>query len=136
MMTSQQSHNVNSSNGTTTDCDINEAQTLADTICDFNETLKTEENFTNPWQQSCDTHEEDKEDCNDGMEEPFKDKEQHKQHAQQHTLEKGLQMCRKRGKDATLKEIGQPHNRACFEPMRVEDMTETLIPQHIKHMPK
>ena len=124
MMTLQQSHDVNSLNGTTADCDINEAQMLADTICDFNKTFKTEENFTNPWQQSCDTHEEDKEDCNHRTEEPFKDEEQHKQHVQQCTLEKGLKMCRKRGEDAALKEIGQPHDRACFEPTRVEDMTE------------
>ena len=30
---------------------------------------------------------------------------------------------RKKGEDAASKEIGQLHNRACFEPMQVEDVT-------------
>ena len=47
----------------------------------------------------------------------------HEQHAQQCTLEKGLKKHGKRGEDAALKEMGQLHDRACFEPIRVEDMT-------------
>ena len=31
-------------------------------------------------------------------------------------------MFGKRGKDVALKEMGQLHDRACFEPMQVEDM--------------
>ena len=50
-------------------------------------------------------------------EEMFVDKERHEQHMQQCTLEKGLKTLRKKGEDATLKEIGQSHDRACFEPM-------------------
>ena len=46
----------------------------------------------------------------------FNDEEQHEQHAQQYTLEKGLKKCGKRGEDAALKEITQLHSRACFEP--------------------
>ena len=45
----------------------------------------------------------------------FNDKEQHEQHAQQCTLEKGLKTHRKRGKDAVLKAIGQLHDMTCFE---------------------
>ena len=47
----------------------------------------------------------------------FIEKELHKQHAQQCILEKGLKMHRKKGEDTVLKEIGQPHDRACFEPI-------------------
>ena len=74
-----------------------ETQTLADVICDFNETFKTEENFTIPWEQSLT---EDKDKCGNKTEEPFKDKDQHEQHVQQCTPEKGLKVCEKRGEDA------------------------------------
>ena len=52
------------------------------------------------------------------------DKSMHEQHAQQHILEKGLKMFGKQGEDAVLKETGQLHDRACFEPIGVKDMTE------------
>ena len=119
----QQNHNIDSLNGETLDCNMCEAQTLADVTCDFNETFKTEENFTNSWQQSIDTREEDKEEFGNKTNKSFNDKERHKQHAQQCTLEKGLKMFGKRGEDAVLKETGQLHDRACFEPTRVKDMT-------------
>ena len=48
----------------------------------------------------------------------------HEQHAQQHIPEKGLKTFGKQGEDAAPKETGQPHDRACFEPIRVKDMTE------------
>ena len=48
----------------------------------------------------------------------------HEQHAQQRILEKGLKMFGKQGKDAVLKEMGQLHDQACFEPIGVKDMTE------------
>ena len=51
-MVLQQNHDINSLNGDTTNYNTNKAQTLADTMCDFNETFKTEENFSNSWQQS------------------------------------------------------------------------------------
>ena len=38
-------------------------------------------------------------------------------------LNKGLKKCGKRGEDAVLKEITQLHDRACFEPIEVEDVT-------------
>ena len=52
MITPKQSHNINGLNGNTVDHDMHEAQTSADVIYDFNEMFKTEEKFTNPWQQS------------------------------------------------------------------------------------
>ena len=52
MITSQQTHDINSLNGENNECDMCEAQTLADAMCDFNKTFKNEENFTNSWQQS------------------------------------------------------------------------------------
>ena len=57
MVTSQQHHNVNSLKGETLDCSLCEAQTLANAMCNFNETFKTEDDFTNPWQQSMDINE-------------------------------------------------------------------------------
>ena len=38
-------------------------------------------------------------------------------------LNKGLKKHSERGEDAMLKEITQLHDRACFEPIEVEDMT-------------
>ena len=52
MIAPKQNHNVNSLNRDTNNYNTNEAQTLADGMCDFNETFKTEENFSNLWQQS------------------------------------------------------------------------------------
>ena len=104
----QQHHNVNSLNGETLDHDMNEAQTLVDAMCDMNQTFRREENSVNPWQKSWTDYK--KENCE-------------QQHAQQCTLNKGVKKCSKRGEDAVLKEITQLHDRACFEPIRVEDMT-------------
>ena len=42
---------------------------------------------------------------------------------QQYTLAKGLQKFGEKGIEGTEKEIGQLHDRACFKPVRVEDMT-------------
>ena len=42
---------------------------------------------------------------------------------QQYALNKGLKKHGKRGEDAVLKEITQSHDSACFEPIKVEDMT-------------
>ena len=36
---------------------------------------------------------------------------------------KGLKKCGERGEDAVLKEITELCDRACFEPIEVEDMT-------------
>ena len=58
MITPQQSHNIDSLNGDALDCSMCKAQIVADAMCDFIETFKTEENFTNPWQQSVDTNED------------------------------------------------------------------------------
>ena len=122
MITLQQNHDINSLNGETNKCSMHEAQTLADVICDFNEMFKNEENFTSSWQQSYE--EEDHNEFSSEVNEPMKDEAVHEQHAQQHILEKGLKMHGKRGEDAVLEEMGQPHDRACFEPIGVEDMTE------------
>ena len=46
----QQHHDTNKVNGETTDCNMNEAQTLDDTTCDLNDTFGTEENVVNLWQ--------------------------------------------------------------------------------------
>ena len=35
-----------------------------------------------------------------------------------------VDMIGKQGEDKVLKEMGQLHDRACFEPIRVKDMTE------------
>ena len=43
MVMPQQNHNINSLNGNSLDCNVCEAQTLADTMCDFNDTFKMEE---------------------------------------------------------------------------------------------
>ena len=85
-----------------------EAQMLADVICDFNETFKNEENFTNSWQNSC---EEEDDDFSEEVNELFRDKTRHEQHAQQCTLEKGLRKHGKAGEDAVSKETGQLHDR-------------------------
>ena len=45
MIALQQSHNINSLNGGNPDCNVCEAQTLADATHDINKTFKTEENF-------------------------------------------------------------------------------------------
>jgi hypothetical protein len=42
---------------------------------------------------------------------------------QQYTLSKGLQKFGDKGIKGTEKEIGQLHDRTCFKPVRVEDMT-------------
>ena len=44
MVVPQQNHNINGVNGETNEHNVHEAQTLADVICDFNETFKNEEN--------------------------------------------------------------------------------------------
>ena len=92
-MTSQQNHNVNSLNGETNECSMHEAQTLADAICDFNETFKNEENFTSSWQQSYE--EEDHNEFSSEVNKLVKDKAVHEQHVQQCVLEKGLKTHRK-----------------------------------------
>ena len=121
MIALQQSHNVNSLNGDENAQSAHEAQMLADVICDFNETFKNEENFTNLWQTSC---EEEDNNFSEEVNELFRDKTRHEQHAQQHTLEKGLRKHGKAGEDTAPKEMGQLHDRQCFELIRVEDMTE------------
>ena len=98
MIALQQSHNVNSLNGDNLDYSVCEAQMLADAMCDFNETFKTEENFANSWQQSIDTGKEDKEEFSNKTNKLFNDKTKHEQHAQQHMLEKGLKMFGKKAK--------------------------------------
>jgi hypothetical protein len=42
---------------------------------------------------------------------------------QQYTLSNGLQKFGEKGVEGTEKEIGQLHDRACFKPVRIEDMT-------------
>ena len=87
---------------------MNKAQTPVDAMCNVNQTFGTDENFVNPWQKSWTDDE----------------KENHEQHCvQQCALDKGLKKHGKRGEDAVLKEITQLHDRACFEPIEVEDMT-------------
>ena len=66
---------------------------------------------------------EEDDDFSEEVNESFRDKTRHEQHAQQCTLEKGLRKFGKAGEDAVLKETGQLHDRQCFEPIRVEDMT-------------
>ena len=61
MVTLQQQHNTNSVNGETMDCNTNEAQTLAEAMCDFNDTFASEENFIELWQKSHNIGDEDKE---------------------------------------------------------------------------
>ena len=51
MVISQQHHDIDSVS-VTMDCDANEAQMPADTMCDLNDTFGTEENFVNLWQSS------------------------------------------------------------------------------------
>ena len=105
---SQQHHNIDNLNGETLDCNVSKAQMLADVMCDMNKTFRTEENFVNPWQKSWT-------DCK---------KENCKQQCvQQCTLNKGLKKHDKREEDAVLKETTQSHDRACFEPIKVEEMT-------------
>ena len=45
--------------------------------------------------------------------------------AQQCMLEKGLQKFGKQGKEATVKEVRQVHDRKCFEPTSVSDLSAT-----------
>ena len=52
MVTSQQNHDIESLNGDLLGHSVCKAQVLVDATCNFNDTFKTEENFTNPWQQS------------------------------------------------------------------------------------
>ena len=75
MMALQQSHNVNSFIGDTTNCDTNEAQTLVNATCDCNGTFKMEENFTNSWQQSINTVEDTEKEFSDKTNEMFNDEE-------------------------------------------------------------
>ena len=97
MIAPQQSHNVHSLNGDVSDHNMHEAQTLADAMCDFNDTFKMEENFTNLWQQSMDTKEESEPEFSEEIKE-IVEKEQCEQHAQQHVPEKGLKTSGKKGK--------------------------------------
>ena len=46
MITLQQSHDINSLNGDNLDCNVHEAQTLANTTCDFNMTFQEGNHFT------------------------------------------------------------------------------------------
>ena len=119
MITPQQNHNVDSLNRETLDCSMCEAQTLANTTCNFNKTFKTEDDFTNPWQQSKDMNKELE--FSRETDKLFNNGEHCEQYAQQCTLEKGIKKHGKRGEES--KEIGQPHEGACFEPMQVKDMT-------------
>ena len=82
MMAPQQKHDINSLNRDTTNCNTNKAQMLANAMCDFNKTFKTEENFTNSRQQSVDVNEANEEESSEEMNKMFSDKEQHEQHAQ------------------------------------------------------
>ena len=45
--------------------------------------------------------------------------------AQQCMLEKGLHKFGKQGKEATIKELRQAHDRKCFEPTLVSDLSAT-----------
>ena len=72
MITLQQSHDINGLNADTSDCNVCKAQTLADVMCDFNQTFETEENFVNPWQQS---QSNDKNEFSNETEKSFRDKE-------------------------------------------------------------
>ena len=48
----QQHHGTDSWNGEMLDCNMNEAQTPVDAMCNLNQTFGTEENIMNPWQKS------------------------------------------------------------------------------------
>ena len=52
MRTLMTTNDINSLNGDNLDYGMHEAQTLADTKCNFNDTFETEDNFTSLWQQS------------------------------------------------------------------------------------
>ena len=99
---------INGLNGDENTHNTCEAQTLADVICDFNETFKNEENFTNSWQNG---HEEEDNDFSEKVNKLFRDKTRHEQHAQQCTPEKRLRKHGKARDDAALKEMGQLHDR-------------------------
>ena len=43
-----QHHNIDGLNGEMLHCNMNEAQTLVDIMCNVNQTFRTEENFVNP----------------------------------------------------------------------------------------
>ena len=77
---------------------ICEAQTLADAMCNFNETFETKDNFTNPWQQSACVNENKELEFSRETDELFNDEEQHEQCAQQCTSQKGLKKHGKREK--------------------------------------
>ena len=81
-VTPQQSHDIDSPNGDTLDHSMCKAQIVADAMCSFNEMFKTEENFTNPWQQSMDTNEDKEWEFSEETEALFNNKEHHEQHAQ------------------------------------------------------
>ena len=74
---------------------------MNDVICDFNETFKNKENFTNLWQQSHD--EENCKEFSDEVNDSLGDKSMHEQHAQQCILEKGLKTFGKQGENTVLK---------------------------------
>ena len=67
--------------------------------------------------EHCNMEEDTEKEFSDNMNEMFNDKEQHEQHVQQCTLGKGLKTQGKRGEDTVLKETGQLHDRAHFEPV-------------------
>ena len=92
-------------NGDEVDCTTHEAQFIADTICDLNTTFNSEEEFNDLYNES-------------------KTIPEKAQLAQQHTLDKGLRKFKEKGVDAALKEIGQLHDRECFGPIKVSDLTE------------
>ena len=105
MVTLQQAHDTNSVNGETTYYTMCEAKFLADTICDFNATFESEEHFAELHNKSNNIEEK-------------------AQLGQQHMLEKGLKKYKEKGVNAVLKEIGQLHDRECFDPINIEDLTE------------
>ena len=68
---------------------MHEAQTLTTATCNFNKTFKTEDDFTNPWQQSMDINKGEGFKFSGETDKLFNNKECCEQHAQQRTLEKG-----------------------------------------------
>ena len=71
-----------------------------DAMCNVNQTFGTEESWTDHKKDNCE-----------------------QQCTQQHALNKESKKFSKRREDAVLKEMTQSHNRGCFVPIKVEDMT-------------
>ena len=46
------------------------------------------------------------------------------QYGQQYILQKGIKKFKEKGEEAILKEIKQLHDRKCFQPIKVQDITE------------